>query len=1629
MSWWDWFTASPGAAPPPLGWGNDPAWDRASDNAFRAPNEFDKVREALPPDHPMAQPLKAGRAVDYNFVEGKGDRLDIQPNAEGVAPYSGWELEQPKLARHARLGKAVEYPSLIERINPSLQYEKDLNTTVAPKSVEPFSMTPLMPGVTAMEPQEQSREPYNLNPVVRGTVIDAEWEPMTGERRNAPSQLRRGLQALPEALKATNVAPMLGMLGEGALDSAARAITAPVRAMEGEIDPDDMFEEAWNTTLNVGGWGGVAQGTAAAAGKKLATGDLGIFAGQRAKTAPPHAKFAQAAEMEAAGEPRVKIWRDTGISRNPADRSRPRFEIDDSQMEMLPRPQFGFKQLDDGSFEVFGMAEGSPKYKAPDVLKAQEYADTAQRFGPIQRFIKHDKFFEAYPEAKDVRLYLDPEMKTDTASFSAKENLIRVGPQKNANIRDTVLHEMQHWVQNKEGFSPGMNTNAAASSFGYRARAVADKIDNNPSKFNPVAAELRDANRNLQQYVEERPDLKYQLYRREAGETEARNVEARSNYQPWQRAFEPPSFTQDVPYEKQWHSARKPLFNMNVGKDEAAAPLGFAADTPAAPKKLVPALRTPEGEIRYGKPGEAHYDVAMEHNLWPNASDQGFVVEGGGPWMSRADALDFAKANEPGTAANLNKARMGRLEANDLRRAREIDEGSYPKAPPLKGMPTTAEIPGFGSLAVGPNPTARAAAESYMKKAGMPYNPQREYVPVDPQRAARVADEFERMPHNPNDPEVATSYKALIDETKAQFDEMPKDLKIEFIKPGMKDPYAASPRLVQKDIAENNHMWVYPTESGFGKEGFDPKGNPMLERSGVTVDGRELANNDLFRIVHDYFGHAKEGVGFRATGEDNAFRQHRSMFSPAAQRALTTETRGQNSWLNYGPQGAKNRTAKTEDTTFADQKVGLMPQWTTLYANSKKAAPLGLAAALEKAPRNEALSAAEDAWRGGVADFGDPQAAIQAQAMPGYFDYRSGLEEAARANLGDSFDVYRYMPREQLEAWKRGDDIPPLGMSTSEDFARKFKNFAGFKGAADQERVLVKVKATPESIVMRGSPEERELVIDANMIEPSSSVTELFANSKKAAPLGAVPAASDFPFDNPNAKPVGKAVDDPMSYTNKGGMPLKSPQLPLGFTGSFDATKNAPFTMGGRHPHEWTPEEFEQVGKAFGVERLGPMSPEVEFPYLERGSFDIPGGLDGKFTYYDMLAMKTHPINPERIDPALHAQIQKKMTRSMMPDEGDVSQSHMLSGLNFGMTSPGNPLFSNQLAMSRLRVNSVEDLDRLANSVPWKFGDDVPKEMRHKYNVEIGKKYGIGAADADGGGGLGVRGNADYTRVAEMAQMFKKDPEWFRKRPDEQWSHFAERVFTQVPGLAAKTGSFGVVFQDPVKAAVSAIDRHMSKIFKDKFLDTPEKRIAWETRVMNLYNKKRAAKGEAPMQDISELSDNDLGYELLQELGKTKKANFRTPKGEIGKGVPEHMRDEKWIMEPKQATVMGTSYKKALQANADEASKAGLGLFESQWQLWDNIRRRLEPHENMFPGLEKLPRMSVDQLKRVDRTHMLSGHKDQTKVKLDDGGVRLKPTKLMENPADFAYFSNPAAAAPFGAIPAARRDERPQGRQ
>lgn len=125
-----------------------------------------------------------------------------------------------------------------------------------------------------------------------------------------------------------------------------------------------------------------------------------------------------------------------------------------------------------------------------------------------------------------------------------------------------------------------------------------------------------------------------------------------------------------------------------------------------------------------------------------------------------------------------------------------------------------------------------------------------------------------------------------------------------------------------------------PTLTNFGTTSLNPTpaqdaaANPLLTPSPDAIPGPyPTLINDIFRVVHDYFGHCKESFGFRAAGEENAWRRHAATYSPLVRKALAVELRGQNSWVNYGPFGETNRKAGMGETVFAPQKMEILLAW------------------------------------------------------------------------------------------------------------------------------------------------------------------------------------------------------------------------------------------------------------------------------------------------------------------------------------------------------------------------------------------------------------------------------------------------------------------------------------------------------------------------------------------------------------------------------------------------------------------------------------------------------------------------------------------------------------------------------
>jgi len=208
------------------------------------------------------------------------------------------------------------------------------------------------------------------------------------------------------------------------------------------------------------------------------------------------------------------------------------------------------------------------------------------------------------------------------------------------------------------------------------------------------------------------------------------------------------------------------------------------------------------------------------------------------------------------------------------------------------------------------------------------FQPSQQELTITPEKRAlqrRIAESFDAMDMNAlDDPAVFRAYEELALEVAAQYDALP--IKVEVWKK-KGEPYGGKEMSasMRRDVLTNNHLYIYGTEVGtFGPPDVSYENHPMLGDSGrVDINGEPLLFNDLLRAVHDYYAHTMSPVTFGPRGEEAAWRNHMLMTnSPWARWALTSETRGQNSWVNFRKGVEK---LPLRERRFSDQKVNLLP--------------------------------------------------------------------------------------------------------------------------------------------------------------------------------------------------------------------------------------------------------------------------------------------------------------------------------------------------------------------------------------------------------------------------------------------------------------------------------------------------------------------------------------------------------------------------------------------------------------------------------------------------------------------------------------------------------------------------------
>jgi hypothetical protein len=290
-------------------------------------------------------------------------------------------------------------------------------------------------------------------------------------------------------------------------------------------------------------------------------GSLGIFGGTLAKNVD-RAKLNEAQLLEGRGEHPVSIFQRTGWYRG--NEGRWKFEIPDQgaklKQEVVPELIW---TKDAKTGEVSAVASG------------KEYLDTVDpsRIKRMDDLLDHPKLYEAYPWVKDIKIKV-----VDDPHFSGSANFEerRISINQNqfddpAELMKTLLHEIQHMIQGREGFAKGANYVREGEFKHDWHNEIDDKLfeasrlweeahielgrEPTLADFTPKERELiKKADRLNEIYKEMQkiaPELAENNYMKTAGEVEARNVERRSEQPAHFNKLVPPSKTEIFPSSKQ----------------------------------------------------------------------------------------------------------------------------------------------------------------------------------------------------------------------------------------------------------------------------------------------------------------------------------------------------------------------------------------------------------------------------------------------------------------------------------------------------------------------------------------------------------------------------------------------------------------------------------------------------------------------------------------------------------------------------------------------------------------------------------------------------------------------------------------------------------------------------------------------------------------------------------------------------------------------------------------------------------------------------------------------------------------------------------------------------------------------
>lgn len=273
-------------------------------------------------------------------------------------------------------------------------------------------------------------------------------------------------------------------------------------------------------------------------------------------------------------------------------------------------------------------ADGKWRYEMPDVIlrdpkewvnkKTLTLSDIVEK--PNDLFKEYPELFDAYPELKDMKI-LKGRAKNGGVFYNNAITLnlgdIREAIKydmdthyklANNSLKKTLVHEIQHYIQEKEGFAQGGNSEMIIDKNALDAiaklRAEKDAVAKEFYAMSPEEQQRRkyeinnrynDLTKQIER-LEKSSRIGYDGYNRLSGEVEARNVSARLNMTPEERRKTLAESTEDVARKDQIFlgvgDVSFSLRDMADGKESGAADMAEDLKSLNTPDEVDDAIKT-----------------------------------------------------------------------------------------------------------------------------------------------------------------------------------------------------------------------------------------------------------------------------------------------------------------------------------------------------------------------------------------------------------------------------------------------------------------------------------------------------------------------------------------------------------------------------------------------------------------------------------------------------------------------------------------------------------------------------------------------------------------------------------------------------------------------------------------------------------------------------------------------------------------------------------------------------------------------------------------------------------------------------------------------------------------------------